>query len=753
VTWLPIRPSENLSVRQQRLDVSKLHYVQGASCAVLDRAAEGPLIEQSTFSLDHNTRRTGVIGRLQPLGAAAIAEPLNKDADDLIALTRLLAGDDPVLVGMEDRFLPPYPEAYDGLDQLVITGDRLSYDSAALPALRSWLARGGQLWIMLDRVGLEGVEALLGNAARIEIVDRVELTSFALETPAFAEIQEQVAETWESEQPVEFVRTLVEHADVQSTIDGWPAAFSLPFGSGTVTFTTLGPRGWMNEKERFSAPQAPQLSVPAPLRATRSMALGMQQRRADATIDLDVVRPLVSAQIGYRVPSRRLAGLLLGMNCLVLAGAGIWFSKRQKLEHLAWAAPLTIGVTTLLLLVIGAASTSRVPATVASFELVDISSETNEAHGTTLAGFYSPDSLDLPLAAAREDSVLPDLTELTGVGKQAIWDDDGRSQWEGIRLPTGAVRVARAEENYLLTEPLRVEGQFGSAGLEGSVVGAEQIGSPSDALMVWPPAPNAAVTFTSGRHFTCGEQQILDRDEFLTSAFLSDQQQRRQQIYRQVLDTSDGRDYPLRLTLFVWGNAKARTIEFPAAFHSVASTLYAIPVTIHDTPRGSKFLVPSSFVRMENAGVKWGFSTVYNPHEGRWLSEATRETDSMFRFVLPPQVLPCRITRATIMIRLHAPSRQVTLNGWSNEKRVLLRGFESPTGTKEHVVEDPALLQVDELGGLLFGVDISPTFEQQEQARQKRDGSFKKDQDKDERVDRSTWHIDYLRIQVAGEKL
>jgi hypothetical protein len=749
-TWLPIRPSPQLPPDQRTLDVSKLHFVDSGSGQILNRKSDSLLIQQSTFTLDWNSRRTGMISRLPGPGTVPPQKQLDEDAGELVILTRLLNGEDRVLVDLEDRFLPPYPESYAGLDQLVISGDQLLGDSAGLSAVRSWLARGGQMWIMLDRVSLDTVEALLGNAASVAIVDRIELTKFTLETPTLSLEREEATETWESELPVEFVRVLVDGAEIHSRIDGWPAAFSMPFGSGRVTFTALGPRGWMYEGMQSSdtggAPAAP--------RGTRVLARSMQQLRTDEAFDPAQVTPLVTEQIGYRVPSRNLAGFILGLNCVVLAVAGGWFAKRQQLEHLAWAVPATVILSTGALVLIGALNSASVPATAATFQLLDICSETNEAHGTTLVALYSPVGQDLALESERSGSVLPDLTETAGVVKQAVWNDEGRGRWEGIRLPNGAVRVAQARENYVLTESIRALGQFGPQGLEGSLNGSQGIGAPADALLSFPPSPNTTVKFTTDNRFVCGEEEVLVANEYITGSLLSDEQQRRQLIYRQLLDPSDERQYPLRSTLFFWGQSNEPTIALPATFRAITSTLYAIPVRIQPTPRRSKFVVPSAFVRMENAGGQWGYSMAYLPREGKWREGYTATTDSMFRFVLPPQVLPCRIDRATIKLSLHAPSREVVITGWSAGQKVPIRQLESRRDVLEFAVDQPELLEVDSAGGLLFGVTVSKTKEQIAEAQREEAGSFEDDgQDRSNKSHNSKWQINYLRVQVAGETL
>jgi len=43
----------------------------------------------------------------------------------------------------------------------------------------------------------------------------------------------------EYEEPVDFVRVIPEQAEVLCTIEGWPAAFRMSYGSGRILVTTL----------------------------------------------------------------------------------------------------------------------------------------------------------------------------------------------------------------------------------------------------------------------------------------------------------------------------------------------------------------------------------------------------------------------------------------------------------------------------------------------------------------------------------
>src|SRR5205809_74179 len=64
---------------------------------------------------------------------------------------------------VKQRFLPPAPEALEGIDHFVLGSDRIADDIAGQRALRAWLQRGGHLWVLLNWVEPRTVMALLGD--------------------------------------------------------------------------------------------------------------------------------------------------------------------------------------------------------------------------------------------------------------------------------------------------------------------------------------------------------------------------------------------------------------------------------------------------------------------------------------------------------------------------------------------------------------------------------------------------------------
>lgn len=752
-TWLPVLAPANIPREQSKLHASALQLVESEGLEVIKRRDGEPLVAASLLSLDETQLHLAMVFAKQTPFTKELQKRQFDEAYETVIEVRAMHAESRIVTSLASEFLPPYPEAYQALDQLVICNDQIANDSGGLAALRSWIARGGRAWIMLDLVGMEAARALLGNAGSFDIVDRVELNDFSIETPGSAVVGANPIETWAAEEPVELVRVVTDSANIYSSINDWPAAFEVPFGNGMVVVTTLSARGWRYQHDLFAEPSAEGRPTSGPTGALRYLASQFNQSSTTTTIVRnDDLRPLLSAQLGYRVPSRGIAALILGLNCILIGVAGVWLAKRQQLERLAIVIPLTTLVSGATLIAVGSSNTSSIPAASANFRLANISSEANSVHTDSYLAFYSPDTVELPLEADLAGVVAPAIEDLAGVAKRAVWNDDGHATWERIEVASGSVRYANGAENRTLQSPIRASAVFGVNGLQGKIVGNDQVGAVADAIVAAPPAPYSGVRINSAGDFAVGPTDVLAQNEFLRGTMLSDEQQRRQAIYRMTLEPQEGRVYPQRPTLFVWGDSQSFGLSAPSLFRDSGATLFAIPLEIRRTLPKQRFTIPSTFIRITSQASSYGTSAVFNPRTGRWMPDVTSSTNSFFQFLLPRSVLPCRVTSAEIALKIHAPSRTVELAGLKEQMPVVIKTLESPSGVLTFAIDDPKLLQLDSDGGLRFGVTVSPTKTQREKAaRVAQFGSESKSDDDKDNFDNSTWQIDYLRLRPSGE--
>ena len=89
---------------------------------------------------------------------------------------------------------------------------------------------------MLDRVNPELLERLLGDDFHGHVADRVSLTSVRIDGgPTFKNPEGEAGETLTFDEPVDMVRLHISGMKVWNTLDGWPAALTMPYGEGSLS--------------------------------------------------------------------------------------------------------------------------------------------------------------------------------------------------------------------------------------------------------------------------------------------------------------------------------------------------------------------------------------------------------------------------------------------------------------------------------------------------------------------------------------
>jgi hypothetical protein len=624
--------------------------------------------------------------------------------------------------GHDSGVNPSVPAFLERFDQMVIADRRVMKDTGLLAALRQWLHTGGRIWLPLDRVESDVVAALLGHATCVEEVDRVELCEYTIEDLTQVDASDR-HEKYEFEEPIKFVRVLTDCADVHCRVNGWPAAFWQPVGSGEVLFTTLEATGFSRSVNGRNTA------------ALQSISRRLFEPRPSEVVAPRALESVLQEQIGYRVPQQRTVFLILGTNCVCLVIAGAWLARRRRLDRMAVVVPLVTLAAAGALIAVGRGNTRRVPSTVASVQVVQVAPDAGEAHVTGVALLFNQKTADLELGGREGGLIAPDDEAQLGEIRRFVWTDDERGRWQNLTLKSGAMQSVRYRKTVALPASVRVVGSFGPDGFGGRLW-SEGLGRTMDPVIVSPPGHPLRVSLRPDGSFVSSVEDVLPPGEYLVGTVLSDSQRRRHRVLRRLLDLSDEIPFPKHPSLLVWTPRWDFGFGFGQGYTVKESTLCAIPLSIERTPPGSPFVVPASFVQVESAMGRLGRSALFNPRTGEWL-EGWSTTEAELRFVVPRQVQPCRIERARLSMRLSIPSRTLEVSGYVDERRVVVDQWESPRSVVTLDIEDPDLLRLDEKGGMNLTLSVGPTG----------------DESNDEwrlKSRNSTWKIDFVRLDVYG---
>ncbi|MBW3543209.1 MAG: hypothetical protein KY476_23390, partial [Planctomycetes bacterium] len=685
----------------------------------------------------------------------------DEEALNAIIAIRVGRGDVRNVKTFGEAQLPDMAEALDAMDQLVIAGDGLGGDPAALSAVRRWILGGGRAWILLDRVSPHVVERLLGESFACGNVDRVGLTDIAFE-PADRDAAAFGTPPRQFEQPVDLVRVIPQNVRVRYRMNGWPAAFEQPFGRGRLLFTTLGPRAWYRPR----TPADPHNTDPR--RTSSQVALGPLEflaaeflsPKVSPAADPSVFAPYLAERIGYEVVDRRVVIAVLAGFCVVLGAAGLWLRGRGRSELMRWLGPAAAVAAALVLVAAGYAGRQAAPDTAAVGQFVHVLPGSSDFVLSGLAALYHREGSSGTIGSDGGGVAFPDLQGLEGGTGRMLWTDYGRWRWQNLTLPPG-VRTATMYDAGSLPSPVEFRATFGPSGLEGRI-SAEGLDDLSEAIVVTPHHGAVAVHIDESGRFTARPADLLAPGQYVASTLLSDEQRRRQTVYQRLLsaagngradedDESSGRtrttapvaggvvrDRPL---LLAFARPLDAGLEFPDATRRVGAALVLVPAEIDRTPAGTSVAVPAPFVTYR-AGPRPGeisYSPAYDNGRHRW-NEFTGPKETWLRFQVPPEVLPLKLERARIIIKISGPSRRLELVGLAGRRARSLAVRSEPLGTLSFDIDRPEVLALDEGGGFSLGVFVGDETMRPDDA------------DLREGVVRN-WQIESLRASIHGTTL
>jgi hypothetical protein len=622
--------------------------------------------------------------------------------------------------------LPGWFKAFDGVDHVILASTHLGREPAGMRALRQWVEHGGVAWVMLDRVDPRVVQWFLGEACDFSVVDRVSLTDFRIEEPAM-EPGTARRPMQKHDRPVAFTRVVLPPGEpVQHTIDGWPVWFTRALGRGKVLFTTLGARGWYRPRTSRD-PQSPLPHFPA-LPVTDDLliqATAMFPVRAAPAFPVAPVEKLLSEEIGYSVVGRGTAGLVFALFLVGVLGLSVLANRMRRLELRGCAGPAAALAAALALVTLGYQSRGAAPPTVAFVQVVDAVADSKEVAVHGMLAVYQPDSGPARLAASGQGFFDLDLAGTEGQTRRLVMTDLGAWHWENIVLPAG-VRFAPFQFTTEIAEPLAAVATFGPDGLEGAVR-AELFANLADGLVTVPGARPLAARFGPGARLACRSDDTLPAGQFLAGTLLSDRQQRRQEIYRELLEAKGSAASDRGPVLLAWADAVPMPFRLASDTRMAGTALLALPLRLERPAPGARVTIPGSFVQLRQ---------LRDGRPGGLTRESGQATELHLRFQLPPAVLPLHVERARLLGRVDAPSRRVTVAGWADGALVEFHKFEEPRGPFQLDVTDERLLRPDAEGSIHLILKVGD----RQAASAKADVAW-------------NWTVEYLELEVSGRTL
>lgn len=714
--------------------------------------AEGKSWSVQSFLFEGDSQETAILARTGEmqmdsyllLGRGLPLTGLIADPDDMDELTHLLWAArlsrnlPKSVVWLEWERLPPTVESLDGLDQLLVASNQVLSHPATCAAIRNWLHRGGRLWLYLNAVDPDTIGALVGDALQISVVDRVQrdrlqVSSHELRTkqPSGPELQ--------LDHPVELLRVMFSQAQPSHTVDDWPVAAWTTVGRGALLVTTLSAPAWL--RARTPSDQLPntpddrndhvQYLATEPLLEVASQFF---IERNPPAIAPHALQDNAAEQIGYSIVGRPRVAAVLGVFCAGFALVGIVLARRRMLEQLGWIGPLAAVIASAVLLSIGHASREAVPRTVVMLQTAEVSPFSEEIQVSGLATTYSADkSADLRAASAG-GVFWPELGERDGQVLRMISTDRHRWELRNLTMPAGQQSFPLTH-SYQPTEPVRAVCTFGADGLEGTIIPGPFEGL-ADAVLAMPSTRNLAVELRDGGRFAVAADAVLAPGEFLTGPLLTDEQRRRSRILELLSEPQHGTEaYPAQPTLLLWAKPLDLGFQILSGAQHTGSTLVSLPLRLVPPAPGTAIQISGPFVRYRPVGAAQ--SVTFDERRRRWVGPLPTGVETTLQFQLPSEVLPIRVTSATLTISIRALSRELQIIGFAEDQPVLLESSRSPLGTVEFPIDREDVLRVNDAGELMLGINVSDIHD--DEGNRVLDPS-----------DAQQWRIDDVQLSISG---
>jgi hypothetical protein len=711
-SWHPVKIPEMLPENGTLANFHSLVMDRDGTNEVLIRTDSGQMQHAGSLYVSHEMI-TGVIDSLEDGHL-----PKSEESMELVASCRMKQALSRKISTVTDALFVPGQESLQPLDQLIICDSRPTRDAAGIAAIRQWLNAGGHLWVMLDQVDPELLEMLLGDDIQCEVVDRVSLNSIHI-APGPAGVRGSDSDAV-FEQPVDLVRTVVAGVDLAYTVNDWPAAFWKDCGKGRLLVTTLGPRGWLEDRKPAAAPRRPgrrteaqatpetgpdpekQLGKHIPNDPMSYLCMDLWARRKIDPISPVQVEPLVQEYVGYAIPSRWLIVSLLSGFCGLLALAGFCLWRRGRMEWLGGIAPvLAVGVS-LILIGIGQKNRQSVPATNASVQFIQIVEGTDDFLAEGQAGIYTPNPGQATLGGHAGGWMLPDMRGQEGTTRRMIWSDLDHWQWTHLPAAAGS-RTALFSASNAMSQRVTAKAVFGPNGLTGRLQTSD--GEPAEDLLIASNSGRIGVDLHPDGTFTARTANVFGSGKFLSAELLSDEQNRRRHVLEDLLTNPKRKDYPAHPMLYFWTKPWDLGFEFAADSRPLGAALVAVPLELQRPPVGIEVSIPAPLLK---------YKVTYGPDgskpTGMWdqlqleWSEKSVPSSSWLRFQVPEVLLPVQPLGGRIVVSVLGPIGKLEIHGVGQGRIVPLKTWVDPVGTVEFQIPDGEFLTPDASGGILLRI-------------------------------------------------
>lgn len=623
---------------------------------------------------------------------------------EMATAARVDAGGPRTGTTFEGQSLPLNQVQWHGLDLFVIAEPSSLEDPASVEALRKFMLAGGRLWVMLDKIPTRLLRPLLADQQSCEEVERVELNEFVIDMVSVVNPLAESDRRFSTDVDLSMVRVVQSGGRVSHSIDGWPAAFTMDVGYGQLLVTTLDSLAWITAREKQRSDDPNYQSAYQMRTWAHDMAVDANASRKPLPLNESVEYPL--KWIGNPVvPRGWVAAALLGF-CGVLLLFGGWCALSGRLVIMGALAPICGLLFSLGLLLAASWVRRDIPESVSRLQLVDVGPDGSFAAVREQTAMYVDSTAQMQLESQVDGLVRVDALTESGA-PQLVVDDLHRWHVSNPAWPTGTWRYAA--EYSLPSNQLVVVGRLDANGLKLQL----PEGLPSA-------IEDPVLSFVTGDPLLCqpaefglrvDQERTVVGDRWISGSLISDEQQRRIDIYQQYFRPSNADvRHPTR-RLYGW-TKPWNTSKWNRELLPQGAALVSLPVRLERPRIGEEVYVPHGLVQLRRDLSSGNITTILDDYSGQWRTELTISSSADLELLLPEELIPMQIAAIELELDVRAPQRRVSLVAQTAGGPLELVALDSPSIPWKGTVTEPAVLQAMQAGrlGVTLLVSESPNF-------------------------------------------
>lgn len=627
-----------------------------------------------------------------PLGLAGyIPDPKDerKGEDYLMRLTQGLRYQKLGLTGIASflaRDIGHHADCLDPLDQLTIGDPDLAGHPMAVDAIQAWLQRGGRALVPLDQIGEEAVRSLLGDGMPFTVIGESSSNTIQLDLNEDYPVSQfrDRSVIREFDEPVKYLRMLPGAGEVIWSVDSWPVAVRLPVGRGYVVVTAIDPHVFVREPQQLENGAA----AWTPIESMRRFLDTLFEPRATPLVTQEAAASHAAAFVGYSIPGRGVALLLLSIFPVALAVIGLRMLKQSHGERLIWLVPALAVVSAIPAILVGQQIRNVKPETLVETRVMMAGAGASTIVSDGYSSIFVPDPQDLPVSGDTGSILVAQSDGANMSYHRLVWDGAIENHWEKLNQPAGLktypIRaVANPGGQYRLT------GTFDDQGFVGRLQ-APGIRNASDFLIAGQTADRISVRRVDESTLRAGLEDVLDPGQFWDSTIVSEQQLQRKQLMESVFDFRDRLEaFPPTESLLFWESSEESLLRFDSDNLRIhQNTLVIQPIQWVPPVADAPITILSPFMSMRTVETATGgIGGLYNNARRMWMPLESSST-TLLEYLLPSACRPFVVDSAQIRISIRAGGRTLKVYCGDRQNLTLAGTYENPLG--ELTVDLPA---------------------------------------------------------------